>query len=413
MIRWILAALLFSSTLPPGDNWAEFRGPGGAGHSDAVGLPREWSETRNVSWKTALHGKGWSSPVVWGNQVWLTTATPDGKELFVMAFDRETGKVLVDAKLFDVEKPEDTSKFNSYASPTPVIEEGHVYVSFGSYGTACLSTKTLKVVWSHRDLKCNHWRAPGSSPILYKNLLIVHLDGYDFQYVVALDKQTGRTVWKADRKHDFGTADGDLKKAFATPIVIEVGGRPQLISPAAKAVVALDVSTGTELWRVKYGNHSAAARPLFGQGLLFVQTGFSNGELVAIRPGGKGDVTDSQVAWRLNKGIGNKPSPVLVEDMIYLVTDGGVAACHEAKTGAQVWSQRLGGKAYSASALHADGTVYFFAEDGSAVAIKPGRTYAELGKGKLEGSRFMGTPAIAGKSFFIRSEAALYRIENR
>ena len=214
---------------------------------------------------------------------------------------------MVDAKLFDVAQPEDTQKYNSFASPTPVIEEGRVYVHFGSYGTAALDTATGKPLWTRRDLPCNHWRGPGSSPILYEDLLIVHLDGYDLQYVVALDKKTGRTVWKADRTHDYQTDDGDQKKGFATPIVIEAAGRSQLISPAAKAVVSLDPLTGRELWRVRYEQHSAATRPLFAHGLVYVDTGFSKADLLAIRPDGRGDVTATHVAWKATKGIGAKP----------------------------------------------------------------------------------------------------------
>ncbi len=394
------------------DQWSEFRGPQGTGHSNSIGLPRDWSETRNLAWKTPIHGRGWSSPVVFGKQVWLTTATPEGKELSVLALDRESGRIVVDAKLFDVAQPEDTQKYNSFASPTPVIEEGRVYVHFGSYGTAALDTATGKVLWSRRDLPCNHWRGPGSSPILYKDLFIVHLAGYDLQYVVALDKKTGRTVWKADRTHDFGTDDGDQMKGFATPIVIEAGGRAQLISPAAKAVVSLDPSTGRELWRVRYEQHSAATRPLFAHGLVYVDTGFSKADLLAIRPDGRGDVTETHVAWKVTKGIGAKPSPLLVDDLIYSVSDtGGVVTCLDAKTGAEVWQHRVGGGGHSGSLLFGDGAIYAFAEDGSAVAFKPGRQYEELGRGALEEGGVMATPAIAGRSVFLRTESHLYRVE--
>jgi len=406
--------LAFCGTAAAADRWTEFRGPSGTGHSESAGLPREWSETKNVAWKTRIHGRGWSSPVVLGNQVWLTTATPEGRELSVLALDRGSGRVLFDTKLFDVAQPEDTRKYNSFASPTPVIEEGRVYVHFGSYGTASLDTGTGKMVWSRRDLPCNHWRGPGSSPILYKDLLIVHLDGYDVQYAVALDKKTGRTVWKADRTHDFGTDDGDQKKGFATPVVIEVAGREQLISPAAKAVVSLDPLTGREIWRVRYEQHSAAARPLFAHGLVYVDTGFGKAELLAIRPDGRGDVTDTHVAWKALKGIGAKPSPVLVGDLIYAVSDtGGVVTCLDAKTGAEVWQQRVGGGGHSASLLFADGAIYVFAEDGSTVALGPGREYRELGRSSLGEEGVMATPAIAGPAVFLRTESHLYRVEKR
>jgi outer membrane protein assembly factor BamB len=396
------------------NRWTEFRGPSGTGHSDSTGLPREWSEAKNVAWKTAVHGRGWSSPVVLGAQVWLTTASVDGKQLFVVALGKDDGRVLVDTKVFDVAKPEDTRQYNSYASPTPVIEEGRIYVHFGSYGTAAIDTSTGKVLWTRRDLPCNHWRGPGSSPILYKDLLIVHLDGYDLQYVVALDKKTGRTVWKADRTHDFGTDDGDQKKGFATPVVIEAAGKAQLISPAAKAVVSLDPLTGHELWRVRYPEHSAAARPLFAHGLVYVDTGFGKADLLAIRPDGRGDVTDTHVAWKATRGIGSKPSPLLVGDLIYAVSDtGGVVTCLDARTGAEVWQHRVGGGGHSASPLFADGAIYVFAEDGSAVVLATGREYREVGRGSLAENGLMATPAIADRSVFVRTEAHLYRIEAR
>jgi len=397
-----------------GDRWTEFRGPSGTGHSDSTGLPREWSEPASVVWKTRIHGRGWSSPVVLGDEIWLTTATAEGHELSVLAIGRDDGRILFDSVVFEVARPEDTRQYNSFASPTPAIEEGRVYVHFGSYGTAGLDTRTRKVLWQRRDLPCNHWRGPGSSPILHGDLLIVHFDGFDVQYAVALDKTTGRTVWKADRAHDFGTDDGDQKKAYATPVVIEAGGRPQLISPAAKAVVSLDPATGRERWRVRYRQHSPAARPLFGHGLVYVASGRAKAELLAIRPDGRGDVTGTHVAWKAMRGIGSSPSPLLVDDLLYSVSDkAGVVTCLDAATGAEVWQRRIGGGAHTASPLVADGAVYFFAEDGSAVALEPGRVTRELGRGRLDEGGVMATPAIAGKAIFVRTESHLYRLEKR
>jgi outer membrane protein assembly factor BamB len=406
--------LLVLGTGLAAEDWTAFRGPGGSGHSAATDLPREWSESRNVVWKAPVHGRGWSSPVVLGDQVWLTTATPEGTELSAVALDRDDGSVVFDEVVFEVENPEDTRQYNSYASPSPVAEAGRVYLHFGSYGTAALDTGTGEVVWSRRDLPCNHWRGPGSSPILHGDLLIVHFDGYDHQYAVALDKRTGRTVWRADRTHDFGTDDGDQMKGFATPIAIEAAGRSQLISPAAKAVVSLDPATGIELWRVRYEQHSPATRPLFAHGLVYVSTGFGKASLLAIRPDGAGDVTDSHVAWRALKGIGSKPSPVIVDDLVYSVSDSaGVVTCLDALTGEEVWQERVGGRGHSASPLYADGALYFFAEDGTAAVVEPGREFRELGRGQLGEEGVMATPAIAGRSIFVRTESHLYRLERR
>lgn len=403
--------LLLLALLAADDTWAEFRGPGGTGHSDAKGLPREWSETKNVVWKTPIHGKGWSSPVVWGKQVWLTTGTPDGKELSVICVDRESGKILLDQKLFTPPKPDELwMKFNSYASPTPVVEEGRVYVHFGTYGTACLDTKTMKPVWARTDLLVNHWRGAGSSPIVWQNLIILTFDGYDAQYVVALDKKTGKDVWKTPRTHDFKTDDGDRKKGYATPIIIEVGGKAQLISPASAGTVALDPATGKPIWWVAHKGHSPAMRSLYANGLVYFGVGAGN-ELVAVRPDGQGDVTATHIAWKAPK-IGHKPSPLLVDDLLYWVNDGGVATCVDAKTGAQVWSQRTGGSGYSASPLYADGLIWLFAEDGTGTILQPGREYKEVAKNKLDGGKeSKQTPAIAGKALYYRTESALYRIE--
>ena len=407
-----VALSVFAGAAVAEDRWTEFRGPSGTGHSDSTGLPREWSETKNVAWKTRIHGRGWSSPVVFGKQVWLTTATPEGHELSVLALDRDDGRVLFDVKVFHVARPEDTRQYNSFASPTPVIEEGRVYVHFGSYGTAALDTRTGKVLWERRDLPCNHWRGPGSSPILHGDLLIVHFDGFDVQYAVALDKRTGRTVWRSDRAHDFGTDDGDQKKGYATPVVIEAAGRAQLVSPAAKAVLSLDPLTGRELWRVRYPAHSAAARPLFAHGLVYVASGRGPAELLAIRPDGLGDVTDTHVAWKAFRGIGASPSPVLVGEHVYTVTDkAGVITCLNAKTGTEVWQRRIGGGAHTASPLFADGALYFFGEDGSAVALEPGPESRELGRGALGEGGVKATPAIAGQAIFLRTESHLYRLE--
>jgi len=428
----LFVPVLFAvSGLKAEDNWPQFRGPNGDGHSDSTGLPLTWSETENVKWKTPIHGKAWSCPVVWGNQVWMTTATEDGHELFVVCVDRDSGKITRDQKLFDVEKPQFCHAFNSYASPTPVIEEGRIYVTFGSPGTACLDTKTGKVLWERRDFVCNHYRAAGSSPILYRDLLIMNFDGSDYQFVVALDKKTGKTVWRTERSIDFKDLDadgkpqteGDLRKAFSTPQVAAFGGKDILISSGAKAHYAYDPLTGEELWRVEERtSHSAGARPVAGHGLIFIPTGWSTGELLAIRPGKKGDVIDAndaasenspgdlRLAWKSKRNVPKKPSLLLAGDLLFSIDDGGIAACLEARTGAEVWRERIGGN-YSASPVAANGRVYFFSEEGKTTVIDAGREFKVLATNQLADG-FMASPAIAGKAFFLRTRKNLYRIEN-
>jgi outer membrane protein assembly factor BamB len=399
-----------------GDNWPEFRGPSGDGHSDAVGLPIRWSENENIKWKVAMHDKGWSSPVIWGNQIWLTTATVDGHKLFVMCLNRETGKILHDIKLFDVEKPGFCIPTNSYASPTPGVEAGRVYVHFGTYGTACLDTNTGQTLWSRRDLPCDHFRAPGSSPILYGDSLFVNFDGFDVQYVVALDKATGKTRWKSNRNIDYGTDNGDLKKAFCTPKVIQVNGQAQLISPSAVATIAYDPADGHELWKVYHGGMNAAARPLFGDGRLFITTGDrgSPGEwhrLLAINPDAHGDVTTSHVLWTHDKGVPARSSFLLVDDLLYMVSDNGVVTCLEAKSGKEVWQHRVGGT-YYASPIYAEGHLYFFDDGGDSHVLEAGREPKVLAHNHLDAG-CMASPAVAGKALFVRTKTHLYRIEQK
>jgi outer membrane protein assembly factor BamB len=397
--------------------WPQFRGPEGNGVAVVGNLPLTWSETSNVRWKTEIHGRAWSSPIVMDSQIWLTTATPDGKELFVASVDPEDGKIVRDLKLFDVAKPQEAHPFNSYASPTPVAEPGRLYVTFGSPGTAALDTKTGKVLWERRDLQCNHFRGSGSSPIIFRNLLIMHFDGIDVQYVVALDKNTGKTVWKTPRSIDFKDlgpdgkpiGEGDFRKAFATPHIVEVEGRPLLISLGGKATYAYEPMTGKEVWRIEdRSSHSASTRPVAGHGLIFYPSGW-DGKLKAVKPEGKGDITATAVVWQFARSVPNKPSVLLVEDLIFMVNDSGIASCIEAKTGALVWQSRIGGT-FSSSPLSAPGRVYLFDEDGKTTVIEAGRQFKVLAENQLDNG-FMATPAVIGDALILRTSRDLYRIE--
>jgi outer membrane protein assembly factor BamB len=403
--------VLLTGSAIAGDDWPQFRGPTADGHSNATGLPVSWSETENVAWKTPIHDRGWSSPVIWGNQIWLTTALDDGRQLFALCVDRDSGKVLHDVKLFDVEKPEHVASINSYASPSPVIEEGRVYVHFGAYGTACLDTAAGKPVWTRRDLYCDHHEGPGASPILYKNLLIFNVDGRDVQYVVALDKETGKTAWKTTRSIDYSGIQDNQRKAYCTPIVISVAGREQLISPGSRAIFAYDPATGRELWKVTHAGWSITPRPLFAHGLVFCVTDFDRPEFWAIRPDGQGTLGDDHIAWKLRKAVASKPSPVVVDDLIYLLNDEGILQCLEAKTGKLVWKNRIKGQ-YSSSPFFADGRLYFFNHQGKATVLATGREFKILATNQLDGE-LLATPAVVGKSIYVRTLHHLYRLEKR
>lgn len=411
-MRLLPLLLLLPASMVAAEGWPQFRGPHGAGHAAAdCKPPTAWSEQKNIRWKTAIHGKGWSSPVLLGNHIWLTTAPEDGKRMYVLCVDAETGKVLLDKKLWDVEKPAFCNPMNSYASCTCAVGPGRVFVHFGSYGTVCLDANSFEILWQRRDLPCDHFRGPASSPVLWEDRLFIHFDGFDYQYVIALDQATGKTLWRTDRDVDFGTQDGDFKKAYSTPRVIEVNGRHELICPAAAWTQAFDPATGKELWRVKHGGINVAAPPQFGHGMLFLSTGWSGDRLLAVKPGGTGDVTASRVVWRNKQGVPTRSSPILVDDLLFMVADKGVMTCIDAKTGQTVWQERVAGE-YSASPIYAGGHVYFFSHEGPMTVIRPGRKFQKVAENRLaEGC--MATPAAVGNALFIRTIGHLYRIEEQ
>jgi len=398
-------------------NWPDWRGPTGDGRSDATDLPLKWSETENIAWKTPVHDLGYSTPVVWDDQVWLTTATKKGEVLYAVCVDLNTGKILHDVEVFKPAKPQRIHRNNSYATPSPVIEEGFVYVHFGTHGTACLNTKTGKVVWDRDDLNCEHMQGPVSSPFLYEDLLIVPLEGTDVQFVVALNKRTGRQVWRYDRPRDLyeGIEPLYLLKSYHTPVVVEVNGRPQLINNGAMLVTGHEPRTGKEIWRVRYRDDNPISRIVSGKGLLFINAGGNPGgsHLLAVRQGGVGDVTDTHVVWTMTKprDVPHESSPVLVGDLLYLMSDKGMLTCKEATTGKTLWTERLDGD-FGASLLYADGRIYMTNKDGKTTIIKPGREFRVLAVNKLDGS-IGSSPAVAGKSLLLRTKTHLYRIQNK
>ena len=405
-------------------DWPEFRGPWSNGHanppgsSNLIGLPLTWSETNNVTWKTPIPFRGWSTPVIMNGQIWITTATEDGHDFYVLCVEEKSGKILLNKKLFHADAPEVLGNaLNCYASPSATLESGRVYVHFGTYGTACLDTATFKVLWKREDIHCRHYRGPGSSPFLYGDLLILSFDGIDVQFISALDKKDGHTVWKTDRTADWNDAgpdgrpfsEGDLRKAYSTPIIVPAGNRVELVSSGSRSVYGYDPLTGKELWQVKHMGASAAPRPVFGQDLVFVSTGFAKTELLAIRPGGSGNVTTNNVVWRVTRGVTHLPSPVVVDDLIFMLADNGVVICLEAATGKEVWQERIGAE-YAGSAMYGDGRIYCLGQDGKARVIKASRTYELLATNPFDGS-FMSSPAVSGKALILRTKTNLYRVE--
>ncbi len=400
----ILTCLCLVTEVNGQQNWPEFRGPTGDGHAAEAKLPTVIDST-TVAWEIPIHGKGWSSPVIWGQQIWMTTATKDGKRMSVVCIDLKTGEKVHDFVVFENEEPAFCHETNSYASPTPAIEEGRLYVHFGSYGTACIDTDSAKIIWQRRDLPCDHFRGPASSPILFEDKLIVALDGFDHQYVVALDQQTGETVWKKDRSIEYGTDNGDLKKAYGTGAVFEVDGHPLLIYPSAIATIAYDPANGNQKWIAYHGGMNVSARPLQTQsGLVIISNGM--GKMVAVNPDGSGDITDSNIVWQSSKSIPRKSSPILVDGLLFLNQDKGILSCIDPETGKSIWKKRLGGT-FAASPVFANGMIYCFSGEGSIHVIKPGRKFDQINESKL-GDGFNASPAIAGNRLILRSRSKLY-----
>ncbi len=380
------------------DDWPQFRGPDGQGHAEARGLPHTWSETQNVRWKTAIVGLGWSSPVVADGRIWLTTSIDQEQSLRAICLDAESGSVLVDVEVFRKEDLGRIANKNSHASPTPVIDGEFVYVHFGAHGTACLNSQG-KVVWK-RELKYDQHHGPAGSPVLWRDLLIISCDGHDVQYTIALDKRTGQVRWKSDHPG---------LHAYSTPLVINVNGADQLLTSGGAALIAYSPADGSEIWRFRHAGHSVVPRPVFGNGLVYFCSGYWTPTMYAVRADGQGEVNDSHVQFSLRRSVPHNPSPLLIEDRLYLVSDQGVLTCADAVAGGELWRQRLTGS-YSASPLLADGKIYLLNEDAMTTVILPGDKFRQLAENHLDG-RSLASPAVLGRSLLIRTDTHLYRIE--
>ena len=421
VLGWIMAACIARGAT----DWPQFRGPHADGTSDAKNPPLAWSETNNIAWKVPVMGRGRSSPVLLGDKLWLTTAEEKGVQrtrigsddmqtaehigLAVVCLSRATGKILWKTRLDEVEKPDPVHWYNSWATPTPVVESGRLYCDFGTYGTFALKASTGKLLWQRR-LPLDHQVGPGSSPVLYQNRLILVRDGRDAQYVAALDKTTGQPLWKTERP-PLDTSNGDLKKCFVTPMLVRNGGRTQLISPGAHWVVSYDPATGEEFWRLRHGQgFSIGSCPVFGYGMAFFSTGCFKPQLCAVNVDGAGDVTDSKLVWKSLRQVPVMSSPVLVGKEIYWVSDDGMASCADALTGEIRWQERLGGL-HLASPVSAAGRLYFFGQDGKTTVVKIGTQFERLAENVLPGP-LVATPAVVDGAIFLRTDSAVYRIDN-
>lgn len=412
MLRFLPAALLLLSPPLQAQDWPQFRGPQSDGIVRVEGVPREWSKTSQVAWKVDLPGKGWSSPVLRSGRLYLTTAVARGtdqdaagpRSLRALCLEAGTGAVVWDTEVFaeSANTPAIHQK-NSHASPTPVVAADRLFVHFGHEGTACLDLSGKKL-WEQRSLKYPPVHGGGASPLLVDGLLVFPCDGADGPFLAALKADNGAVAWRTLR------GGGASKKfSFCTPALIPWEGREQIISPFSDAIAAYEPSTGKELWRIKYTGYSVIAQPAFGHGLIYFTTSYDAPVTYAVRPGGKGDVTSSHVAWTQDKRSPNTPSPVLLGNELYQVADNGIASCLDAKTGKIHWQERTA-RACSASPLIVGDTLFVFDEFGTTTLLKAGTTFKKLGENKLEGERTLATPVPAPGAWFIRTEKRLYAI---
>ncbi len=397
-----------------GEDWTEFRGPSGQGHSTATGLPTHWGELENIAWKHEIPGKGWSSPIVVGKRLYLTTAVPNeegdsaSQSLRAVCVDAGTGDIVWNVEIFQQPEGVKVHAKNSHASPTPITDGKWLFVHFGTHGTGCLALDDGTVLWRNQELKYSPVHGNGGSPVLVEDLLIVSCDGGDKQFVAALDKTNGTIRWQTPRN-----ANPAKGFSFGTPLVIRIDGKQQVVSPGSDAVVAYDPQNGHEIWKVTYpGGYSVVPRPVFGLNLLFVCTGYDAPMLLAIRPdGASGDVTETHVVWRLKKAVPLDPSPLLVDDALYLISDNGVATCLDAATGTQRWQHRIGGN-FWASPIYADGKIFLQSEEGEGIVLSPGPEYLELARNSLR-ERTLASYAIGDGALFIRSEKHLARLQQK
>ncbi|QDT18034.1 outer membrane protein assembly factor BamB family protein [Alienimonas californiensis] len=437
-----LFALTAAATAPAGD-WPEFRGPDAQGHApaDETGLPVEWTETKNVVWAVETP-PGWSSPVVVGDRIYLTGASEpeDGQTtLSALCLSTEDGAIVWETPLFKKSTAESKHKKNSWASPTPIFarladgsaEDGALFVHFGPNATARLKADDGTVVWKRTDIDYPPVHGGGPSPALVPNatggpaggpILFIPCDGGEDPFVIALDALSGETRWRKDRP-DVGATK---TFSFATPLVIDPDGdgpaEQQILSPATNQIVAYDPADGEELWAVPYEGFSVTPRPVTGHGKVFLSTSFMRPTVLAIDlaeaaaagpPGADGpvDAAEDAVAWDVSRGGPNTPSPLLIGDLLYFVSDNGVASCVESETGAVVWTERLGGN-FSASPIYADGRIYWLNEEGGCTVSAVGEEYRELAVNELPG-RTLASPAVSGGAIYLRTDAKLYKLATR
>ena len=392
-------------------DWPAFRGPDGQGHSDeAVEIPLRWSEQENVRWKTRIQGSGWSSPVVAGNEVWVTSAIEEERSLRVICLDVKTGKVIHDLEVLRPEELVVKHERNSHATPTPIVADEHVFAHFGTYGTVAIDRATAEIVWKNQEHMLQHQWGPGSSPVLADKLLLFNCDGMEQRYVAAIDVTTGKQAWKSERSVAIDKG-GHYRKAFSTPLLMSINDRPAFVSTGANQVSAYDAETGEELWTAQFNGYAAVTMPILAEGLLFVTTGYGDRSLLAIHPETTDEHQAGDIAWSTNRAVPIIPSPIAVAGRIYMVNDSGILQCLDARTGDLHWRQRLPG-GFGASPTFAGGRLYFHNDQGSTFVLDPAQEeFHLLATNELDGN-IQASLAVADNALFLRTESHVYRIDS-
>jgi outer membrane protein assembly factor BamB len=400
----MLLEIVVAWALGAGD-WTQFRGPNSDGTAAGPATPLVWSDTENVVWKSPIPGLGWSSPAIADGRVFLTTAVRrgEGLSLRALALDVRTGKILWDREVREVAKAPAIHQKNSHASPTPLVRDGSVFVHFGALGMARLAASDGAIQWICTELDYPPMHGSGGSPVLHDGKLVVVCDGSKDPFVAAVDAETGKVVWKTPR-----SVAARVSHSFVTPTIAVVDGQAQVMAPGPDHFAAYDLKTGLELWQVKAPGWSVVPQPTLGHGLVIYNHDYDNPELVAIRLGGKGDVTETHVAWRIKRGAPSTPSPLLVGQELYFVSDAGIASCVDVKTGERHWMERFGGN-YSASPVFANGRILFLNETGLATWVKAGKEFEIMGTNEVPGRTF-ATPAFSDGAMYLRTDENLYKI---
>ncbi len=386
-----------------GRYWPRWRGPSGQGLAAGTGYPDSWSDSLNVLWKVEVPGRGNSSPIVWADRIFLTTARDGGKRPSVLCYRRSDGKLLWESTL-PAGEPGKVYWKNSHASGTPVTDGQMVYATFGNQGLAAVDFQG-KVVWRHSLGTIRNYHGSAGSPVLYKDTIIVYEDQRQGAFVAAFDKRTGKSRWKTERKASVG---------WGTPIVIRAGDRDELIVSSQARVTAYNPDSGKELWHCGGNLAEVIPTPVVGHGLVFCVSGRA-GPTLAIRPGGSGDVTGTHLAWKQTKGASFVPSPLLYGNLLYQVNDMvSVATCYEAATGKVLWQGRLGepkSEGFSASPVGVDGKVFFTNDAGETFVLKAGNQFELLRVNRLE-APVLASPALVDGRWYFRTDRHLLAIGN-